>query len=201
MENPFVYGEVVPAGAFVDRHDELKRLAADLVAGQKVFLISPRRYGKSSLISRALASAARARAAHGRGHRQQLQLVPLVPRRLRPGRARRRDALVEGRGLAARRHRRHATRDSSRDRSARIGRRRRLLPRRPFRARRRAPRARGLRAPRPARRRAAPARRRGPRRVPGDRQLQRRQRRGSACARRCSTSARSATSSPDRNRR
>ena len=59
MENPFVYGEVVPAGAFVDRHDELKRLAADLVAGQKVFLISPRRYGKSSLISRALASAAR----------------------------------------------------------------------------------------------------------------------------------------------
>ena len=59
MENPFVYGEVVPAGAFVDRQDELKRLAADLVAGQKVFLISPRRYGKSSLISRALASAAR----------------------------------------------------------------------------------------------------------------------------------------------
>jgi uncharacterized protein len=54
MENPFVYGEVVPASAFVDREDELKRLAADLLAGQKVFLISPRRYGKSSLISRAL---------------------------------------------------------------------------------------------------------------------------------------------------
>jgi uncharacterized protein len=59
MENPFVYGEVVPAGAFVDRQDELKRLAADLIAGQKVFLISPRRYGKSSLVARALASAAR----------------------------------------------------------------------------------------------------------------------------------------------
>jgi uncharacterized protein len=60
MENPFVYGEVVPASAFVDRHAELKRLSADLLAGQKVFLISPRRYGKSSLIHRALAGVERA---------------------------------------------------------------------------------------------------------------------------------------------
>jgi uncharacterized protein len=60
MENPFVYGEVVPAGAFVDRLDELKRLTTDVLAGQKVFLISPRRYGKSSLIGRALVNAARA---------------------------------------------------------------------------------------------------------------------------------------------
>jgi hypothetical protein len=56
VENPFVYGEVVPASAFVDRVDELRRLTADLAAGQKVFLISPRRYGKSSLIRRALAA-------------------------------------------------------------------------------------------------------------------------------------------------
>jgi uncharacterized protein len=56
MENPFVYGEVVPAAAFVDRVDELQRLSTDLETGQKVFLISPRRYGKSSLVSRALAS-------------------------------------------------------------------------------------------------------------------------------------------------
>jgi uncharacterized protein len=56
MENPFVYGEVVPAAAFVNRVDELQRLSADLESGQKVFLISPRRYGKSSLVSRALAS-------------------------------------------------------------------------------------------------------------------------------------------------
>ena len=54
--NPFVYGEVVPAAAFVDRVDELKRLVGDLAAAQKVFLISPRRYGKSSLIGRALAT-------------------------------------------------------------------------------------------------------------------------------------------------
>jgi len=61
MENPFVYGEVVPDAAFVDREEELQRLAADLAAGQKVFLISPRRYGKSSLIRRALAGLRRQR--------------------------------------------------------------------------------------------------------------------------------------------
>ncbi|HVC20923.1 MAG TPA: ATP-binding protein [Vicinamibacterales bacterium] len=59
MRNPFVYGEVVPADAFVDREEALERLTADLAAGQKVFLISPRRYGKSSLIERALAAMAR----------------------------------------------------------------------------------------------------------------------------------------------
>jgi hypothetical protein len=54
MDNPFVYGEVVPGEAFVDREVELDRLVADLGSGQKVFLISPRRYGKSSLIHQAL---------------------------------------------------------------------------------------------------------------------------------------------------
>ncbi len=59
MANPFVYGEVVPRAAFVDRERELERLARDLLAGQKIFLISPRRYGKSSLIHHALDAAAR----------------------------------------------------------------------------------------------------------------------------------------------
>ena len=59
MENPFVYGEVVPAASFVDRVEELDRLVGDLRAGQKVFLISPRRYGKSSLIRQALRASAR----------------------------------------------------------------------------------------------------------------------------------------------
>jgi len=54
MQNPFVYGEVVPGESFVDRESELDRLIGDLAAGQKVFLISPRRYGKSSLIRQAL---------------------------------------------------------------------------------------------------------------------------------------------------
>lgn len=56
MPNPFVYGEVVPAAAFVNRVAELDRLVGDLAAGQKVFLISPRRYGKSSLVRHALAA-------------------------------------------------------------------------------------------------------------------------------------------------
>jgi len=60
MPNPFVYGEVVPAASFVDRETELDRLTGDLLAGQKTFLISPRRYGKSSLVSQALRAAARA---------------------------------------------------------------------------------------------------------------------------------------------
>ena len=59
MKNPFVYGEVVPAAAFADRVVELDRLVADLAAGQKVFLISPRRFGKSSLVRHALAAMAR----------------------------------------------------------------------------------------------------------------------------------------------
>jgi uncharacterized protein len=59
VTNPFVYGEVVPAAAFVDRVAELERLVGDLAAAQKVFLISPRRYGKSSLIRRALAAMSR----------------------------------------------------------------------------------------------------------------------------------------------
>jgi uncharacterized protein len=59
VENPFVYGEVVPGEAFVDREVELDRLIKDLADGQKVFLISPRRYGKSSLIRQALAALGR----------------------------------------------------------------------------------------------------------------------------------------------
>lgn len=58
-QNPFVYGEVVPAAAFVDRVTELDRLVHDLAAAQKVFLVSPRRYGKSSLIRHALSAMAR----------------------------------------------------------------------------------------------------------------------------------------------
>jgi hypothetical protein len=59
MQNPFVYGEVVSAATFVNRVVELDRLIGDLGSGQKIFLISPRRYGKSSLIRQALKSLAR----------------------------------------------------------------------------------------------------------------------------------------------
>lgn len=53
-DNPFVYGEIVTAAAFADREIERDRLSRDLLAGQKVFLISPRRYGKSSLVRHVL---------------------------------------------------------------------------------------------------------------------------------------------------
>ena len=58
-DNPFVYGEIVTDAAFADREIERDRLARDLLAGQKVFLISPRRYGKSSLVRWVLRSLAR----------------------------------------------------------------------------------------------------------------------------------------------
>ncbi len=57
--NPFIYGELVTAAAFADRDSERARLARDLAEGQKVFLISPRRYGKSSLVRDVLRGLAR----------------------------------------------------------------------------------------------------------------------------------------------
>jgi hypothetical protein len=61
--NPFVYGVIVPRAAFADREVELDRLITDLGDCQKVFLISPRRYGKSSLVRQALSALARRRVA------------------------------------------------------------------------------------------------------------------------------------------
>ena len=60
-DNPFVYGEIVSAGAFANRERERERLTSDLAEGQKVFLISPRRYGKSSLIRGVMQALARQR--------------------------------------------------------------------------------------------------------------------------------------------
>jgi len=53
-ENPFVFGEIIEEPNFVDRTDELHQLVRDLADGQKVFLLSPRRFGKSSLVALAL---------------------------------------------------------------------------------------------------------------------------------------------------
>jgi AAA+ ATPase superfamily predicted ATPase len=54
MKNPFVYGEVVTGKDFADREIEMENLIRDMKAGQTIFLISPRRYGKTSLIMNAL---------------------------------------------------------------------------------------------------------------------------------------------------
>jgi len=54
LENPFVYGEIVDDADFVNRTSELDKLVRDLADGQKIFLLSPRRFGKSSLVALAL---------------------------------------------------------------------------------------------------------------------------------------------------
>jgi hypothetical protein len=54
QENPFVFGEIIDDANFVNRTDERNQLVRDLADGQKVFLLSPRRFGKSSLVALAL---------------------------------------------------------------------------------------------------------------------------------------------------
>lgn len=54
FENPFIFGEIIDEPNFVDRTEELNQLVRDLGDGQKVFLLSPRRFGKSSLVALAL---------------------------------------------------------------------------------------------------------------------------------------------------
>ena len=48
--NPFFFGEVVTGENFTNRVDEIKRLTSELRVGHNIFLISPRRYGKTSLV-------------------------------------------------------------------------------------------------------------------------------------------------------
>jgi len=48
--NPFVYGEIAVGKAFVGRKEELSDIARGLQSGERIFLISPRRFGKTSLI-------------------------------------------------------------------------------------------------------------------------------------------------------
>jgi len=54
VDNPFVFGEIIEQRHFVDRENDLEDLVRDLADGQKVFLLSPRRFGKSTLVSVAL---------------------------------------------------------------------------------------------------------------------------------------------------
>jgi AAA+ ATPase superfamily predicted ATPase len=54
MKNPFIYGEVAKGKHFCNRKNELREIVHDLSHGERLFLISPRRYGKTSLILKAL---------------------------------------------------------------------------------------------------------------------------------------------------
>ncbi len=60
-ENPFRYGSLALDEAFTDREQELAELVADVRNGQDVVVFGPRRYGKSSLVFRAIQELARRR--------------------------------------------------------------------------------------------------------------------------------------------
>ena len=55
MDNPFTFGKVVSGDSFTDREEELREITADILASQNIFLYSPRRYGKTSLMKKIMA--------------------------------------------------------------------------------------------------------------------------------------------------
>ena len=52
--NPFSYGSVVKGQYFYDRHDECNRIVSTLTGGNNLVLFAPRRFGKTSLVFRAI---------------------------------------------------------------------------------------------------------------------------------------------------
>ena len=54
MENPFVFGKAVEGVYFTDRTEDAKRLSANLIHGINTVLISPRRWGKTSLVKKVM---------------------------------------------------------------------------------------------------------------------------------------------------
>ncbi|MCX7025031.1 MAG: ATP-binding protein [Spirochaetes bacterium] len=52
--NPFKYGTIVRGEYFYDRSEECKRIVSTLSGGNNIVLLAPRRYGKTSLVFRAL---------------------------------------------------------------------------------------------------------------------------------------------------
>jgi AAA+ ATPase superfamily predicted ATPase len=52
QRNPFRYGALALDEAFTNRRAEIRELETDILNGQDVVLLAPRRYGKSSLVWR-----------------------------------------------------------------------------------------------------------------------------------------------------
>lgn len=57
-ENPFVFGKAAEGAYFTDRVEDSKRLAANLTHGINTVLISPRRWGKTSLVKKVISETA-----------------------------------------------------------------------------------------------------------------------------------------------
>jgi len=53
MDTPFIYGKLAVGENFTDRADEKMRLVQNFLSGTNTILISPRRWGKSSLVLKA----------------------------------------------------------------------------------------------------------------------------------------------------
>jgi len=51
-ENPFRFGTVVDEPYFINREKELREIRQSLISGQNLIIYSPRRYGKTSLITK-----------------------------------------------------------------------------------------------------------------------------------------------------
>lgn len=54
MDNPFRYGVIASGAHFTNREKELATLESAMLSGQNVLIISPRRFGKTSLIRKAI---------------------------------------------------------------------------------------------------------------------------------------------------
>ena len=54
MKNPFEYGGVVSGDAFCNRRKELAEMLRAMKNAEKLFVLSERRYGKTSLVRAAL---------------------------------------------------------------------------------------------------------------------------------------------------
>jgi len=53
-ENPFRFGTVVNGPYFTDRENEIKKIKSFLRGANHIIIISPRRFGKTSLIKKIL---------------------------------------------------------------------------------------------------------------------------------------------------
>ena len=52
--NPFRFGSVVTGEYFTNRKKEIKEIVSEIKTGQHIVLMSPRRYGKTSLVNEAM---------------------------------------------------------------------------------------------------------------------------------------------------
>lgn len=54
MDSPFIYGKTVSVASFTNREADASKLKSNLLNGINTMLISPRRWGKSSLVEKVI---------------------------------------------------------------------------------------------------------------------------------------------------